>query len=244
VSPALAVPIAINFGLDKLVYFMIPGFLTAGIMYAAGVHRIDDFDNGHTGTDGLPIDKVKPASVFWVTVLVVISAVRAWIRISLATFGINLFITKSINPTVFAYVLSFQLLFSSLGTLAGGYLSDMHGNRKVLIVSMVFTTLFLGLTVQTSGILALIAFVLTGTLNSSPNSANIVMARDFLPNNSTFATGLIMGLGAGLGGIGTLYHGYMADAAGIVPSFLFLLIPLTASCILSLMLPRNLYNNA
>jgi len=240
VSPALAVPTAINFGLKGLVYFMIPGFVTAGIMYAVGVHRIDGFSSGDTKTDNLPASGIKPASIFWVSVLVLISSVRAWIRISLATFGVNLFVTKSVDPAFFAYVLSFQLLFSSMGTLVGGYLSDTHGSRKVLIVSIMFAALFLLLMVHTTGIPAMAAFVLTGALNAVPNSANIVMARSFLPNNSTFATGLIMGLGAGLGGIGTLYHGYLADTVGIVSSFLFLLIPLAVSCILSLILPRSL----
>ncbi len=239
VSPALAVPIALNYGLDKLVYFMVPGLLTAGIMYAVGVHKIDDFGNGHTGTNTISMGKTEPVSIFWVVILILIAAVRAWIRISLVTFGTNLFIVKSVDPAVFAYVLSFQLLFSSIGTLTGGYLSDIVGNRKVLVVSMVLTTLFMGLTTKTSGILAMVSFILTGAMNSAPNSANIVMARHFLPNNSTFATGLIMGLGAGLGGIGTLYHGYMADTTGIASSFLFLLIPLALSCILTMILPHN-----
>ncbi|HZX46961.1 MAG TPA: MFS transporter [Clostridia bacterium] len=239
VSPALSVPVALNLGLDKLVYFMIPGFVTAAIMYAVEVHRIDDLDGGDTNIGTPSAGKTEPLSLFWIGILILIATVRAWLRISLATFGINLFISKSVDPTVCAYILSFQLLFSSVFTLAGGYLSDIMGSKKVLLVSMVLTTLFLSLVVKTSGILAVASFVLAGSLNAAPNSANIVMARNYMPNNTTFANGLIMGLAAGLGGIGTLYQGRLADTFGILPSFLFLLIPLAVSCVLTIVLPRT-----
>lgn len=237
VSPALAVPVALDFGLDKLVYFMIPGFVTAAVMYAVGVHRIDDSGGGNTHTGTLATGKMEPASVSRVIVLILIASIRAWLRISLATFGINLFIAKSVDPAVCAYILSFQLLFSSVFTLAGGYMSDIIGSKKVLLVSMALTTLFLGLVVKTTGTLAVVSFILAGALNAAPNSANIVMARNFMTNNTTFASGLIMGLAAGLGGIGTLSQGRLADIFGIVPSFLFLLIPLAISCALTAVLP-------
>lgn len=239
VSPALAVPIALEYGLDKLVYFMVPGFLTAAVMYALGIQKIDDFGGDSADKGTLPKGKAEPAPVLWMVVLIMIATVRAWLRISLITFGINLFIAKSMDPTICAYILSSLLLFSSISTLAGGYLSDIIGSKKVLVMSMVLTTLFLALVVKTTGILAVVSFVLAGALNAAPNSANIVMARSFMPDNTTFATGLIMGLAAGLGGIGTLYHGHLADTFGIVPSFLFLLIPLAVSCILSALLPRG-----
>lgn len=237
VSPALAVPVALDFGLDKLVFFIVPGLVTAAVMYAVGVHKIEDFGTGNTDPATLTAGKPKPASVFWVIVLILIATIRSWLRISLSTFGINLFIAKSVDPAVCAYIVSSQLLFSSAFTLAGGYLSDIFGSKKVLLVSMALTTLFLVLVVKTNGILAVASFVLAGALNSAPNSANIVMARNFMPNNTTFATGLVMGLASGLGGIGTLYHGHLADTFGIIPSFLFLLIPLGASCVFSAVLP-------
>jgi MFS family permease len=116
-------------------------------------------------------------------------------------------------------------------------MSDIIGSKKVLLVSMALTTLFLGLVVKTTGTLAVVSFILAGALNAAPNSANIVMARNFMTNNTTFASGLIMGLAPALGGIGTLSQGRLADIFGIVPSFLFLLIPLAISCALTAVLP-------
>lgn len=240
VAPAVAVPVALDYGLDKLAYFMIPGFITAALMYAAGVHRIDDFGKNGIDKDALSKSKTDSATVFWVAVLILISTIRAWLRISLTAFGINLFIAKSMDPTISAYILSSQLLFSSVFTLVGGYLSDIIGSKKVLLASMVLSTLSLWLVVNTTGMLSVVSFVLAGALNAAPNSANIVMARGFMPNNTTLATGLLMGLAGGLGGVGTLYHGHLADTYGIIPSFLFLLIPLAVCCILSAVLPGNI----
>jgi FSR family fosmidomycin resistance protein-like MFS transporter len=50
-------------------------------------------------------------------------------------------------------------------------------------------------------------------------SVTIVLAQELLPNNLGLASGLILGLGFGTGGLGTALSGYLADHIGLYQTF-------------------------
>jgi len=99
-------------------------------------------------------------------------------------------------------------------------------------------TICLGLLLQFGGIIAMAAYMLIGILISASNAANILMTRDFLPNNSPMATGIILGLGAGIGGLGVMLQGCIADNSTMFVSFLYLLAAVAVSFILVAFLPQ------
>jgi FSR family fosmidomycin resistance protein-like MFS transporter len=243
VGPAVTMPIVMKFGLSKLALFMIPGVIVACLMYLAKVHNIDmSGSTVETHTEaGNDIGKepIRPITLVWVTILTLISAVRGWLQISLRTYGAELFMLKSMDMEMFPLVLSIQLFTASFGTLVGGLLSDIIGTKKVLVLTMALTAVFLGLTIQTTGVVTMVTFILTGVLISASNSANILLTRDRLPGNATLATGLIMGLGGGMGGLGVLLQGYLGDVVGIMPSFMYLLVTVILSSILAAVLPNT-----
>ncbi|MDI6706810.1 MAG: MFS transporter [Bacillota bacterium] len=236
---AVAALIPIRYGLDKLVYFIIPGLAVSLLMYLAKTHEIKLNQESAAAVDRTVKTPLTSSALLWVTILVVISAARNWLRISLPTYGAQLFLTKSVSPESFSLLLSIQYFAASFGNIGGGYLSDIIGTKRVLILTMVLIIACLGATVYSTGVMAMASFVLTGIFISASNSANILLTRDLLPNNATLATGLIMGLATGIGSLGVLLQGYLGDIYGIPFSFVCLFITVVVSGLLTITVPAG-----
>lgn len=231
---AVAALIPIKYGLDKLVFLIIPGLLVSLSMYLAKTHEIKLNHDSRATVDRTAKTPLASSAMLRTIILVVISAVRNWLRLALPTYGAQLFLIKSVSPEAFSLILSIQYFAASFGNLGGGYLSDIIGTKKVLILTMVLMVACLGATLFSTGIIAMAAFIMTGILISASNSSNILLTRDLLPNNATLATGLIMGLGSGIGSLGVLLQGYLGDIYDIPFSFVCLFITVVVSSLLTI----------
>lgn len=90
------------------------------------------------------------------------------------------------------------------------------------------------------GVLIVMGFILIGLALSGSNTANIVMAYELMPENLNTATGLIMGLSGGLGGLVMLLYGKIADIQGLINSTSYLIIPLIMVVFISFILPNSM----
>lgn len=237
VSPMIAIPIIKAYGLNVLVFFMIPGILAALFMYLAQVQKVD--------MNQTQVQKEEKRGKFdfhsakWVSVLVFISTNKVLIRSFLVTFGIQIMLSKQVDIKIAGVVLSVYLLANSLGTIIGGYLNDIIGSKKVLVLFNVLASLCMVMIVFTTGIPMVIGFLLMGLTLSGSNTANIVMAHELMPENLNVATGLIMGLSGGLGGLFMLLFGKIADMQGLITSTSYLLIPLILVTLITILLPNE-----
>jgi len=238
IAPLVSIPIVTRYGLDKLIYFMIPGLIVAIIMYFTKIHQIDSLEKTTNKLDKW-YKTIKTNTLKYIIILALISAFKRWIRISLIAYGAQLFIAKSMNSDLFTLTLFIHYFLAIFGTLAGGILSDKFGNKKIFLLSMILGTICVGLIIHLSGIAAILAFVLIGPLLAASNPINVVMAREHMPENTTFATGVVAGLGGGFGGFGALLQGYLADRMGLISSLLYMLIPMALACILITFLPAS-----
>ena len=150
---------------------------------------------------------------------------------------------KQVDITISGLVLSVFLLISSFGTIIGGYLNDRFGSKRVMLsfnlllfICMIIIALF-------DGVLIVMGFILIGLALSGSNTANIVMAYELMPENLNTATGLIMGLSGGLGGLVMLLYGKIADIQGLINSTSYLIIPLIMVVFISFILQRYKFIN-
>jgi len=60
-----------------------------------------------------------------------------------------------------------------------------------------------------------------------------------MPENINVATGLIMGLSGGIGGLVMLLLGKIADIQGLITSTSYLLIPLLLTALITILLPKS-----
>jgi FSR family fosmidomycin resistance protein-like MFS transporter len=236
-SPMVAIPIVKSYGLKSLVFFMIPGILVALYLYFAQVQKVEMHQTQVNSEEKR--GKFDFHSAKWVSALVIISTNKVLIRVFLVTFGAQIMLSKQVNIVIVGVVLSVYLLANSLGTIVGGYLNDIVGSKKVLILFNVLASFCMIIIIFTTGIPMVIGFLLMGLTLSGSNTANIVMTHELMPENLNVATGLIMGLSGGLGGLLMLLFGEIADIQGLSTSTLYLLIPLILTTIITILLPSE-----
>ena len=245
VAPLVGLSLVNKHGLSSLIYFIVPGILVALLMAFTRLDKMKTVSSeasaGPSSLMDRPAGPVKTSfhSAKWLAALVAVAAVRIWITRGFIVFGAQYFSLKNINLGLGASgsVLTFFLLAIALGTFCGGIITDMIGTKKMMVLSFAFTLVSAIFMVLGTGYITVITFVLAGFFISTSNSSNILIARDIMPENATFATGMIMGFSGGLGGVGIYLTGAMADAAGLLKAMAFLLIPLLLMSALNFLLP-------
>lgn len=112
--------------------------------------------------------------------------------------------------------LSIFLLAASFGALAGGPVADRYGYKKTVIVTLGIGASCLYLFYLTGGAWAFIFFTLSGFILLSSNAITMAMGQSFMPKDTAMASGLILGLAMGVGGIIVTGLGWVADHWGII----------------------------
>ncbi len=172
-------------------------------------------------------------------VLLSIVVLRVTTASSLLTFlpliqklrGFSLIVAGSSN-TVF-------MACGAMGGLVGGYLADRVERKSVILVSFFLAILTLSAFLWLKGPVSFLILALLGFLLFVSEPSCIVLAQEMVPHQARTASGLIMGMAWGLGGVGVLGTGVLADLFGIEWALRFLLILPSGSFILSFFLPRE-----
>jgi MFS transporter, FSR family, fosmidomycin resistance protein len=135
------------------------------------------------------------------------------------------------------HLLSLMLFAGGVGTLALGPLADRFGPRNVLLASVVATGPLVLIFTLVGGIPGTIALALTGTCVVGTFGVTMVMGQEYMPRHVGTASGLVIGLSVGLGGIAAVALGSVADATSLRTAlFVAAAAPLVAS-LLAFMLP-------
>lgn len=136
---------------------------------------------------------------------------------------------KGIPLTVGSRLLFVFLLSGAIAGLLGGHLSDRWGRKRVIAGSLLLFSPFMLLALWVSGPWVPLFLALAGTMLLAGFSVIIVFAQELMPGNVGLASGLMLGLAFGTGGVGVFLSGLMADAFGLEKSILFLaFLPLLA----------------
>ena len=111
---------------------------------------------------------------------------------------------------LFAYLAAF-----AAGTLLGGFLGDRFGRKYVILFSILgaapFTLAMPWMNLPWTIVMA----VVSGLVIASAFSAIVVYATDLMPDKVGMVSGIFFGLMFGLGGIGSAFFGWLADATSI-----------------------------
>ncbi|MBM4331261.1 MAG: MFS transporter [Deltaproteobacteria bacterium] len=215
VGPILATLFFTHFGLKGSLCFVLPGIIMLGVFLFTTQWKIKvsppAIKATHLARSGPSAQNLLP-----MTLLLLAVVLRSATRLSLLTFIPFYFITVlNHDPLVAGKYLSVFLLFGTIGVVAGGPLADRFGYKRTVLVSLGLTPVFLYLFLFTSGMLSLVFFAVAGLLIISSNSVTMAMGQSFMPQNVGMASGLILGLAMGIGGIGTTLLGWVADHFGI-----------------------------
>lgn len=135
------------------------------------------------------------------------------------------------------YIFTF-LLMGAIGTFFGGPLADRFGKRNMIIISLLAPAPLALVLPHAGPIVAIILLALVGFLLMSSFSVTVVYAQELIPGKVATMSGLIVGLGFGMGTIGSVALGSLIDSVGLTPAMIVIsLIPLLG--VLTFLLPSD-----
>jgi FSR family fosmidomycin resistance protein-like MFS transporter len=215
VGPILATTFFAFSGLRGSIWFLIPGALMAAAFLVIPIWKkpVGSFPSKSKGRP----EPSRPENNFFGMFLLILTVVlRSATRLSLLAF-IPFYFIKTLNydPLVSGQYLSAFLLAGTVGITLGGFLADRFGYKRTVLISFLLTPGFLFLFFYTTGTLSVVFFAFAGLFIISSNSVTMAMGQAFLPRNVAMASGLILGLAMGIGGIATTVFGWLADQFGI-----------------------------
>jgi MFS family permease len=107
------------------------------------------------------------------------------------------------------------LVSGAVGTFFGGPLSDRFGKKTIISFSMLATIPFSLLIPHVPPTLAFIFLILTGFILMTSFSVTVVYAQELVPGKIGTMSGLTVGLAFGMGAIGSVGLGLIADWIGL-----------------------------
>jgi FSR family fosmidomycin resistance protein-like MFS transporter len=130
-----------------------------------------------------------------------------------------------------------MLLAGVAGQVAGGRISDTIGRKEFMVFGLVGAIPFFYLFFATTGILAIIALLVFGFFLWSTFAVAVAMSHELLPGNIGLASGMMLGLAIGFGGLGVAVNGMIADQYSLAAAIGTIPIPLAAAVVLMALLP-------
>lgn len=202
-GPIMAVFFIKYLGLKGTTLFVIPGTLVAAIFLFSRIWRVDTIVLKKKTSTQSAADSLKSA-IYPMSLLLGTIMFRSWTHLGLITFIPFYYITHLKGDPMLAGNLLFAFLTAgTLGTFLGGPLADRLGHKKVLLFSLGASCPLLVLFLLSSGFWAFFWLTLAGLILIFSFSVSMVMGQSFMPNHVGMASGLILGLSFGMGGIGT-----------------------------------------
>ncbi|MBI2953960.1 MAG: MFS transporter [Chloroflexi bacterium] len=156
------------------------------------------------------------------TILAITVASRSWIYATFAAFLPIYLTTRGISLEDSSRVLSLVLFFGALGGMLGGIISDYFSAKWLTTISLAITTIVLAVALETTGVISVALFTISGLFLLASFPVTIVMAQRILPTRQALASGLMLGFTIGLGGLGGSGTGWLIDNYGMQTAMLSL----------------------
>jgi FSR family fosmidomycin resistance protein-like MFS transporter len=183
--------------------------------------------------------KITPTIKKALAIILFLIFARSW-YISCITNYFAFFLIESFSFSIEKaqiYLFAF-LAAGALGTLLGGPLADRFGRKNIITISLLASAPLTILLPYVQEQLALILLFFIGFILMSSFSVTVVYAQELIPGKVGTMSGLTVGLAFGMGAIGSVLLGALADTIGLVQTIQAVgYLPLLG--LLSLMLPSD-----
>ncbi|MFZ5815253.1 MAG: MFS transporter [Bacillota bacterium] len=148
------------------------------------------------------------------TLLVIL---RSVINLGVASYVPFFWIDVLKNDPATAGLIQMTYLMSGVGgTLLGAPLADRFGTKRVLVGSFALLLPLQIILPYLRGVPMLICLFFAGFMVVATFTITLVMTQEYMPRSLGLASGLNLGLAFGMGGVGTMLLGMVADRWGVV----------------------------
>ncbi len=214
-GPLMATFFITHLTLKGTTLFVIPGVAIASVFLFSRFWRVDTTAIKKKAASHPALPALRKA-LYPMTLLLGMIMFRSWAHIGMLTFIPFFYINHLKGDPMLAGNLLFAFLVAgTAGTFIGGPLADRFGHKRIILFSLGLSCPLFILFLLSSGVWSFIWLILAGLILIFSFSVSMVMGQSFMPQNVGLASGLILGLSFGMGGLGAAVLGLFADIWGV-----------------------------
>jgi len=222
-APLITALILVPYGQIGAAWFTIVAAAAVGLLsyiaiwYSRKLKAIN-FIEKSTGTAGRQEStSVSRKLIFSVVLILFLIFARSWYVAGITNFYTFFAIEKYSLTIQQAQMYLFAFLIAgALGTFFGGPMADRLGKRNVIIASILGSAPLSILIPYVPSSIAFILLLVTGFILMSSFSVTVVYAQELVPGKIGTMAGLTVGLAFGMGAIGSIALGVIADHFGLL----------------------------
>jgi MFS transporter, FSR family, fosmidomycin resistance protein len=233
-GPIVTTPLVIAFGLRGGLFLLVPALVVAAALLALAPYlgRFAPTRGSSRHAEG----RDRRGSL---ALLLGVVACRSVTWFGLITFVPLWEVSLGHSKSYANHLLSLMLITGGLGTLALGPAADRFGRRAVLVASSAATAPLAFLFVVVGGVAGIVALGLIGCCVMGTFGVTMVMGQEYLPRHVGMASGLVIGLSIGLGGIAAVLLGAVADSIDLKSALYVAACAPALALVLTLFLPSS-----
>ena len=164
---------------------------------------------------------------------------RSWCFMVLTAFLPILYRSLGYGAGFYSSLLFVVIISGSLGTVAGGLAADRFNRRPAIVASLVLLAPAIWLLLAFPGPGAFFFGALVGLVADFSLPAIMTLAQGLMPGRAGVTSGLILGIGFVMGGIGVSITGVIADRIGLTQALALLPILLVGALALTVLIPSD-----
>lgn len=213
IGPPIVTFLVVNFGLRGTLGMIVPAVTLSALILPA-LSAVSAETRVGPATTHASFSQVNRWGAM--ALLIIVVAIRSGTQLGFATY-IPFYVLETLKagPERVAWTLFVFLGAGAVGTLLGGPMADHWGAKRFIVCAFLFTAPLGVLFLKSSGALAYIALALFGGAVVATFTTSVVLGQAYLPRTPGMASGLIVGLAMGTGGVAVTLFGRLADAYGV-----------------------------
>ncbi|HEX3002226.1 MAG TPA: MFS transporter [Methanoregula sp.] len=234
IGPVLAGILVWWLGLPGLVLLIIPALVMISVLRRLLPGGMAAVREAHAA----PLHEIVGVPSKWpFVVLMVASILRAWAVFAAITYLPMYLVSQGYSLVMASTALTLMLLTGVAGQVAGGHISDRVGRKEFMVFALAGAVPLFYLFFATSGILQLVILLCFGFALWSTFAVAVAMSHELLPGNVGLASGVMLGLAIGFGGLGVAVNGVIADTYSLATAIGTIPLPIIGAVILMALLP-------
>lgn len=236
-APVIVVFYLLEFGVRNLPWLILPSIILSAAYFIAGLHRIP-LAAARTATGSHTVAWYKSLDLLKLNAVM---ALRSWSQMALPSFLPVWLAQQGHAPILAGNLLTVYLLGGAFGSFVGGWLGDRFGRKTCILflLALCLPTMFLFVRSGEISSLAWLLLAVSGAALQGTLPSSIVWAQDIIPGNAAMASGMMLGLAYGLGGVGVAITGAFADVVGLQTALVWSLLPLALAIPLAASIPSK-----
>jgi FSR family fosmidomycin resistance protein-like MFS transporter len=165
------------------------------------------------------------------------SVIRAWALFAVLGFMPTFLISRGVDLVAANLITSAMLLAGVARQLAGASLSDRFGRKEFILAGLGLAIPCYAGFLLTGGALSLALLGLFGFGLWSTFAITVALSHELMPRSVGLASGMMLGVVVGAGGVGVAVTGWLADVWSLEAALWTVVPVLVASAVLYAVLP-------